>query len=120
MIIPATVATLASTISAMPLQTLALTDAVTGVNVLQGVLFAFFDENNDSINDVTIEIFDVSTLQVNANELLNAICLAYTCMYVPVNNDAFKNIKFDDNLLGQLINQNDLYTLNVLKKETDG
>ena len=59
-------------------------------------------------------------MQTNAYELLNSICLAYSCMYLPTNNDVFKNIKFDANILDQLINQNDLYTLNIFKKEIDG
>ena len=59
-------------------------------------------------------------MQVNAYELLNDICLAYSCMYIPTSNEIFKNIKFDNNLFDQLIGQNDLYTLSIFKKEADG
>ena len=104
-----------------------------GFFLANGYEFAFFGHGktkNEAKHDAVINFIDFYTknplpaidnsLQVNANELLNAICLAYTCMYVPVNNDVFKNIKFDDNLLNQLTNQNDLYALNILKKEADG
>ena len=67
MIIPATVAALTSTISSMPLQVLARTDAITGVEIEQGVMFVFMDENYDSITGISVDIYDVSGLQQNAN-----------------------------------------------------
>lgn len=61
-----------------------------------------------------------NNLQTNAYDLLNSICLAYSCMLISVNNDIFKNIKFDAKLVDQLVKQNDLYTLSIFKKEVDG
>ena len=61
----------------------------------QHALFNFIDYySKDSLPPID------SNMQVNAYELLNAICLAYSCMYVKINND--------------------VYTLNVFKKETEG
>lgn len=81
----------------------------------QHALFNFIDYySKDSLPPID------GNMQVNAYELLNAICLAYSCMYVKINNDVFKNIKFDGNILEQLNQQNDVYTLNVFKKETEG
>lgn len=61
-----------------------------------------------------------ANIQVNAYNFLTNICLAYSCMLNPVNNEIFKDIKFDHNLFDQLVTKNDLYALNIFKKEIDG
>ena len=64
-IIPASIAALTSAATAMPIHLLAFNDAIEGNEINQGLLLSILDRNNKQLENVKVEVYNVSSISAN-------------------------------------------------------